>query len=150
MYRNTALAILGVLATGPLAGCSSEAEADPNSLTMKIGTEISGPNCRPIADYSVGIDHALRLVNYTVTMTGPGERDTTKIPSGVILMPSSGLKKGRAISLHNHQAACGEMTVVWTDFKCEGEDRQPMACPPIVLTGGSDFKSVEVVAPVAQ
>ncbi|RST85705.1 hypothetical protein EJC49_14290 [Aquibium carbonis] len=148
-WKKKALAVAGLLGLAPaIAACSgSEAASDPNSLTIKVSTELSGAACRPVADYSIGKDHALRLVNYRVTMTGPGEQDTTRIPTGEVLHLSGAVKKARGISLHNHDAKCAEMTVVWDQFECENEDRQKMACPSIVLTGGSEFKSVEVVPP---
>lgn len=143
------LAAAGLMGVVPVvAACSeSKAQADPNSLTIAVSTEFRDNRCRPVADYSIGKDHALRLVNYRVTMTGPGDGDRTRIPTGQVLQPSGGIKKARGISLHNHDAKCADMIVVWDEFKCGGEDRQPMACPPIVLTGGTEFKSVEVVPP---
>lgn len=155
MSRNFLLAAcdvaaLGALAYGTLTFGGAQAKADSNSLTIKVRTEIAGANCRPVADYSIGKDHPLRLVNYTITMTGPGSADRTEIPSGAVLMPSSDVKRDRSISLHNHEATCSDMKIVWTDFECEGEDRQPMQCPPILLIGGADFKSVEVVQPASE
>ena len=150
MNMKTRRATIGLMAFAVLGPAGTPAKADPGSLSIKVRTEIAGPNCRPVADYSIGKDHPLRLVNYTITMTGPGSADRTKIPSGAVLMPSSDVKRDRSISLHNHEAACADMTIVWTDFECEGEDRQPMQCPPILLIGGADFKSVEVVQPASE
>lgn len=148
-WKKNALVAAGLLGLAPaIAACSgSEAATDPNSLTIAVSTEVSGAACRPVADYSIGKDHTLRLVNYRITMTGPGDQDRTRIPTGQVLNASGKVKKARGISIHNHDAKCAEMTVVWDEFECEGEDRQKMACPPIVLTGGEAFKNVEVVAP---
>lgn len=153
--RKNLLVLVGLVGLAPIvAACSeSKAQADPNSLTIAVSTEVRDDGrwgCRPVADYSIGKDHALRLVNYRVTMTGPGDGDRTRIPTGQVLQPSGSVKKARGISLHNHNAKCSEMTVVWDEFECQGEDRQPMACPPIVLAGGTDFKSVEIVPPAAE
>lgn len=151
-WKTNALAVAGLLALAPaLQACSgSEAASDPDSLTITVSSEVSGAACRPVADYSIGKDHALRLVNYRVTMTGPGDGDRTRIPTGEVLHASGNVKKARGISLHNHAAKCAEMTVVWDEFACEDEDRRKMACPPIVLTGGKEFKSVEAVPPASE
>lgn len=146
------MAWVGVVCLAPVAAActKSEANADPNSLTISVSTQMSGAACRPVADYSIGKDHPLRLVNYRVTMTGPGESDVTRIPTGEVLYESGSVKKSRGISIHNHDAGCADLAVVWDQFVCENEDRQSMDCPPIVLTGGSDLKSVEVVASPAE
>jgi hypothetical protein len=151
-WRASVLAVAGLMGLTPmLAACSdSKANSDPTSLTITVTTEISNGACRPVADYAIGKDHPLRLLNYRVTMTGPGDQDRTRIPTGEVLYPSGNVKKARGISLHNHTATCAEMTVVWDRFTCEGEDRQPMACPPITLAGGKEFKSVEVVPPTPE
>jgi len=152
VWKKNSLAATGLFALAPvIAACSgSEAASDPNSLTIAVSTEVSGSACRPVADYSIGKEHALRLVNYRLTMTGPGDRDRTQIPTGQVLNASGNVKKARGVSIHNHDAKCAEMTVVWDEFECEGEDRQKMACPPIVLTGGKEFKSVEAVPPASE
>ena len=151
IWKKNVLAAAGLLGLIPvIAACSSEAATDPNSLTIAVSTEVSGAACRPVADYTIGKDHALRLVNYRITMTGPGDQDRTRIPTGQVLNGSGNVKKARGISIHNHDAKCAEMTVVWDDFECEGEDRQKMVCPLIVLTGGKEFRSVEAVPPASE
>lgn len=146
--KSSAIVIAGLAG---LAACSSsELAPDPNSLTISVSTEVSDGACRPVAEFSIGKDHELRLVNYRITMTGPGEADRTRIPTGEVLHQSSNVKRGRSISLHNHVAACAEMTVVWDEFECENEERQKMECPPIVLAGGSGLKGAEIVAPTPE
>ena len=152
VWKKNALAAAALFALAPvISACSSsEASPDPHSLTIAVSAEISGAACRPVADYSIGKEHALRLVNYRITMTGPGDQDRTRIPTGQVLNASGSVKKARGVSLHNQDAKCAEMTVVWDEFECEGEDRQKMACPPIVLMGGKEFKSVEAVTPASE
>lgn len=151
-WKRNALATAGLMGLMPIiAACSgSEAATDPNSLTIAVSSEVSDGACRPVAGYSIGKDHALRLVNYRIIMTGPGEQDRTRIPTGEVLYPSGNVKKARGISHHNHKAKCADMAVAWDEFECEDEDRQKMACPPIVLTGGKEFKNVEVVQPASE